>query len=230
MDGSDLRTPAHRPDGSVLTEVRIRRRGADDLDGIQPQLLAVYAEEFHSVARFDEQLGWNAEVPGFAAAVGYGTSAGGLSIRVCVAAGHEPVVRTPRRIGRPAQGGCDARGTVDDDKCVQVGRRNHRHCRVGNSCGGRPPGRTGRSRTVLVDSTGGAARRGPRRGDPARAGCAGGIRSGRAAPAEAGGRSGVPKGAAARSDPPVISGEPRTARAVGAHELPPRRTVRGAPG
>nr|WP_260860163.1 GNAT family N-acetyltransferase [Streptomyces cupreus] len=42
-------------------------------------MLDVYAEiyadrlgeDFHSVARFDERLGWNTEVPGFAAVVGY---------------------------------------------------------------------------------------------------------------------------------------------------------------
>ncbi|MGP3977490.1 GNAT family N-acetyltransferase [Streptomyces sp. 8N114] len=62
-----------------MARLEIRRRGAEGLDEIRPQLLAVYSEvyadrlseEFHSVARFDERLGWNAEVPGFAAAVGY---------------------------------------------------------------------------------------------------------------------------------------------------------------
>ncbi|MEU2719480.1 N-acetyltransferase [Streptomyces smyrnaeus] len=62
-----------------MTGLQIQRRGAEDLDEIRPQLLAVYAEvyrerldeDFHSVERFDERLGWNAEVPGFAAAVGY---------------------------------------------------------------------------------------------------------------------------------------------------------------
>ncbi|MGO4421749.1 N-acetyltransferase [Streptomyces sp. MCAF7] len=46
---------------------------------IRSELLSVYAdvyaarldEEFHSVDRFNERLGWNMEVPGFAAAVGY---------------------------------------------------------------------------------------------------------------------------------------------------------------
>lgn len=59
--------------------LRLERRGAEDFGDIRPQLLAVYAEvyadrlgeEFHSVARFDERLGWNTEVPGFAAVVGY---------------------------------------------------------------------------------------------------------------------------------------------------------------
>lgn len=61
-------------DGLVL-----EHRDAVGLVDIRPQLLDVYAEvyadrldeEFHSVARFDERLGWNAEVPGFAAVVGY---------------------------------------------------------------------------------------------------------------------------------------------------------------
>jgi GNAT superfamily N-acetyltransferase len=59
--------------------LRLERRGAEDLGDIRPQLLEVYAEiyadrlseEFHSVARFDERLGWNTEVPGFSAVVGY---------------------------------------------------------------------------------------------------------------------------------------------------------------
>lgn len=59
--------------------VRVERRGAETLADIRPQLLAVYAqvyadrlnEEFHSVERFDERLGWNAELAGFAAAIGY---------------------------------------------------------------------------------------------------------------------------------------------------------------
>ncbi|GAA2370810.1 N-acetyltransferase [Streptomyces cuspidosporus] len=46
---------------------------------IRSLLLSVYAdvyadrlgEEFHSVDRFNERLGWNTEVPGFAAAVGH---------------------------------------------------------------------------------------------------------------------------------------------------------------
>jgi len=59
--------------------LRLERRDAAGLGDIRPQLLDVYAEvyadrlgeEFHSVARFDERLGWNTEVPGFAAVVGY---------------------------------------------------------------------------------------------------------------------------------------------------------------
>ncbi|NGO71013.1 GNAT family N-acetyltransferase [Streptomyces boncukensis] len=62
-----------------MQDVEIRSRDAASLHEIRPQLLAVYAEiyadrlheEFHSVERFDERLGWNTEVPGFAAAVGY---------------------------------------------------------------------------------------------------------------------------------------------------------------
>ncbi|MCI3277665.1 GNAT family N-acetyltransferase [Streptomyces cylindrosporus] len=58
---------------------RLERRDAAGLKDIRPQLLDVYAEiyadrlgeEFHSVARFDERLGWNTEVPGFAAVVAY---------------------------------------------------------------------------------------------------------------------------------------------------------------
>ncbi|MER6422686.1 GNAT family N-acetyltransferase [Streptomyces sp. NPDC001137] len=59
--------------------LRLERRDAVGLRDIRQQLLDVYAEiykerlgeEFHSVERFDERLGWNAEVPGFAAVVGY---------------------------------------------------------------------------------------------------------------------------------------------------------------
>ncbi|MFF1605996.1 N-acetyltransferase [Streptomyces mirabilis] len=59
--------------------LRLERRDAAGLEDIRPQLLAVYAEvyadrlgeEFHSVARFDERLGWSTEVPGFAAVVAY---------------------------------------------------------------------------------------------------------------------------------------------------------------
>ncbi|MGW5610137.1 N-acetyltransferase [Streptomyces sp. NPDC003753] len=59
--------------------LRLERRDADGLKDIRPQLLAAYAEiyadrlgeEFHSVERFDERLGWNTEVPGFTAVVGY---------------------------------------------------------------------------------------------------------------------------------------------------------------
>ncbi|WP_406445092.1 N-acetyltransferase [Streptomyces sp. NBC_01613] len=54
-------------------------RDAVGLGDIRQQLLDVYAEvykgrlsdDFHSVARFDERLGWNTEVAGFAAVVGY---------------------------------------------------------------------------------------------------------------------------------------------------------------
>ncbi|MBA2946340.1 N-acetyltransferase [Streptomyces himalayensis] len=59
--------------------LRLERRDATGLGDIRQQLLDVYAEiyadrlgeEFHSVARFDERLGWNTEVPGFAAVVCY---------------------------------------------------------------------------------------------------------------------------------------------------------------
>lgn len=59
--------------------MRLERRGAAGLDGVRPQLLDLYAEiyadrlaeGFHSVERFDERLGWNTEVPGFAVVVGY---------------------------------------------------------------------------------------------------------------------------------------------------------------
>jgi GNAT superfamily N-acetyltransferase len=59
--------------------LRLERREATGLGDIRQQLLDVYAEiyadrlseEFHSVERFDERLGWNTEVPGFAAVVGY---------------------------------------------------------------------------------------------------------------------------------------------------------------
>jgi hypothetical protein len=59
--------------------LRLERRDAAGLGDIRPQLLDVYAEvyadrlgeEFHSLARFDERLGWNTQVPGFAAVVGY---------------------------------------------------------------------------------------------------------------------------------------------------------------
>ncbi|MGW3284431.1 GNAT family N-acetyltransferase [Streptomyces sp. NPDC001002] len=58
---------------------RLERRDAGGLDDIRQQLLDVYAEiyadrlseEFHSVERFNERLGWNTEVPGFTAVVGY---------------------------------------------------------------------------------------------------------------------------------------------------------------
>ncbi|MCT9081447.1 GNAT family N-acetyltransferase [Streptomyces fulvoviolaceus] len=57
----------------------LERRGAVGLADIRQQLLDVYAEiyadrlseDFHSVERFDERLGWNTEVPGFSAVVGY---------------------------------------------------------------------------------------------------------------------------------------------------------------
>ncbi|MDH6215992.1 GNAT family N-acetyltransferase [Streptomyces pseudovenezuelae] len=59
--------------------LRLERRAVEGLDDIRQQLLDVYAEiyadrlseEFHSVERFDERLGWNTEIPGFAAVVGY---------------------------------------------------------------------------------------------------------------------------------------------------------------
>ncbi|MFI6011414.1 GNAT family N-acetyltransferase [Streptomyces sp. NPDC051243] len=59
--------------------LRLERRDAAGLGDIRQQLLDVYAEiyadrlseDFHSVERFDERLGWNTEVPGFAAVVGY---------------------------------------------------------------------------------------------------------------------------------------------------------------
>ncbi|MFF4500192.1 N-acetyltransferase [Streptomyces sp. NPDC001401] len=59
--------------------LRLERRDAVGLGDIRQQLLEVYAEiyadrlseEFHRVERFDERLGWNTEVPGFAAVVGY---------------------------------------------------------------------------------------------------------------------------------------------------------------
>ncbi|WP_128428748.1 N-acetyltransferase [Streptomyces cyaneus] len=59
--------------------MRLERRDAVGLGDIRQQLLDVYAEiyadrlneDFHSVERFDERLGWNTEVPGFAAVVGY---------------------------------------------------------------------------------------------------------------------------------------------------------------
>lgn len=59
--------------------LRLERRDARGLNEIRPRLLEVYAEiyadrlreEFHRVERFDERLGWNAEVPGFGAVVGY---------------------------------------------------------------------------------------------------------------------------------------------------------------
>ncbi|MFD0549156.1 N-acetyltransferase [Streptomyces rectiviolaceus] len=59
--------------------MRLERRNATGLSEIRPQLLDVYAEiyaarldeEFHTVERFDERLGWNTEVPGFTAVVGY---------------------------------------------------------------------------------------------------------------------------------------------------------------
>lgn len=63
--------------------LRLERRDAAGLSDIRQQLLDVYAEiysdrlseEFHSVERFDERLGWNTEVPGFAAVVAYLDSA-----------------------------------------------------------------------------------------------------------------------------------------------------------
>ncbi|MER6690357.1 GNAT family N-acetyltransferase [Streptomyces minutiscleroticus] len=62
-----------------MDALRLERKGAGDLGDIRQRLLDVYAEiyadrldeEFHSLARFDERLGWNAEVPGFTAVVGH---------------------------------------------------------------------------------------------------------------------------------------------------------------
>ncbi|WP_405908655.1 N-acetyltransferase [Streptomyces sp. NBC_00828] len=59
--------------------LQLERRDATGLDDVRHELLDVYAEiyadrlseEFHSIERFDERLGWNTEVPGFAAVVGY---------------------------------------------------------------------------------------------------------------------------------------------------------------
>lgn len=55
-----------------MDELRLERRDAAGLADIRSQLLDVYAEiysdrlseDFHSVERFDELLGWNTEVPG----------------------------------------------------------------------------------------------------------------------------------------------------------------------
>lgn len=57
--------------------MRLEQRSAAGLHEIRPQLLDLYAEiyadrlaeDFHSVERFGERLGWNAEVPGFAVVV-----------------------------------------------------------------------------------------------------------------------------------------------------------------
>lgn len=62
-----------------MERLAIEHRTAADLADVRPDILAAYAEafaarlseEFHSVPRFDERLGWNTEVPGFAAVVGY---------------------------------------------------------------------------------------------------------------------------------------------------------------
>lgn len=62
-----------------MQDLTIERRDAAGFVEIRSELLSVYAdvyadrlgEEFHSVDRFDERLGWNTEVPGFGAAVGY---------------------------------------------------------------------------------------------------------------------------------------------------------------
>ncbi|MGR3937246.1 N-acetyltransferase [Streptomyces sp. BRA346] len=62
-----------------MKDVMVECRDAPGLAEIHSELLSVYAdiyadrlgEEFHSVHRFDERLGWNTEVPGFGAAVGY---------------------------------------------------------------------------------------------------------------------------------------------------------------
>ncbi|MFC0600015.1 GNAT family N-acetyltransferase [Streptomyces palmae] len=66
-------------DKAVQGRLRIEHRTATDLADIRADILTVYAEafadrlgeEFHSVPRFDERLGWNAEVPGFSAVIGY---------------------------------------------------------------------------------------------------------------------------------------------------------------
>ncbi|MFD7505291.1 N-acetyltransferase [Streptomyces sp. NPDC059850] len=62
-----------------MEDLRIECRDAAGLAEIRSELLSVYAdvyadrldEELHSVDRFNERLGWNTEVPGFGAAVGY---------------------------------------------------------------------------------------------------------------------------------------------------------------
>lgn len=62
-----------------MAGLTVRRYGAGQLEEVRPELLRVYAEvyadrlheEFHSVERFAERLGWSAEVPGFAVAVGH---------------------------------------------------------------------------------------------------------------------------------------------------------------
>ncbi|WKX70865.1 N-acetyltransferase [Streptomyces sp. XD-27] len=62
-----------------MEHLTVEHRTAADLADVRPDILSVYAEafvdrlgeEFHSVPRFDERLGWNMEVPGFAAAIGY---------------------------------------------------------------------------------------------------------------------------------------------------------------
>ncbi|MET8014453.1 N-acetyltransferase [Streptomyces sp. NPDC005271] len=62
-----------------MEDLTIERRDAAGLAEIRSELLSVYAdvyadrlgEEFHSVDRFDERLGWNTEVPGFGAVIGY---------------------------------------------------------------------------------------------------------------------------------------------------------------
>jgi len=59
--------------------LRLERRDSTGLEDVRHELLDVYAEiyadrlgeDFHSIERFDERLGWNTEVPGFAAVVGY---------------------------------------------------------------------------------------------------------------------------------------------------------------
>lgn len=62
-----------------MTHLEIVHRDADTLEDIHGGLLRVYSEvyadrlheEFHSPARFEERLGWNAEVPGFAVVLGH---------------------------------------------------------------------------------------------------------------------------------------------------------------
>lgn len=62
-----------------MNGLRLEHRNAAGLGDVRAQLLDVYAEiyadrlneDFHSLARFDERLGWNTQVPGFAAVVGF---------------------------------------------------------------------------------------------------------------------------------------------------------------
>ncbi|MFI7414568.1 hypothetical protein ACIBU0_38595 [Streptomyces sp. NPDC049627] len=62
-----------------MERLRLEGRDAVGQRDIRQELLDVYAEiyrsrsseDFHSVERFDERIGWNTEVPGFAAIVAY---------------------------------------------------------------------------------------------------------------------------------------------------------------